>query len=367
MTAKLTPQGSLLIGLAAAVFLGACSAGPNRNLIAKYDEMVRGLGLTPVYPPREELQVGDVFFVSYDARRPNDRSQSFGVWVGSLDSVRHDANAYTRSRINFNDTGTNNNAFKTRTTQSDFSGGRVSVNADGRTSLPLVTFPTISGAATTAGALGSFGFLRSFGLGFGTAETVSIDFADTRAFGVPIGAVRSRNTFKNEYQSKICSHANRTLSAAMQMAAAREIDPPKICENGRKCHYTVVTRTYMTREIDYRYTSAQIARIAASRARGELGSDPTTQPATSNVDLNITIGDNTSAEDLAKLAAALQPSVTNPNTKKEFDGLSFTGFQGNTMTFKRTLQKPVTIAYDGLNYAIGESEMSCGITIVERN
>ena len=91
----------------AALFLVlACSALPKKDLRDEYFEVVRELGLTPVYPPREELQVGDVFLVSTEPASPNDPEKTVSVWMGTLDTIRDEANRYLNSRINFENTNT---------------------------------------------------------------------------------------------------------------------------------------------------------------------------------------------------------------------------------------------------------------------
>ena len=47
--------------LAFALLLLGCSAVPNSDISVQYKKEARKLGLYPVYPPREEFQIGDVY------------------------------------------------------------------------------------------------------------------------------------------------------------------------------------------------------------------------------------------------------------------------------------------------------------------
>ncbi|WP_298843654.1 hypothetical protein [uncultured Roseobacter sp.] len=346
----------------------ACSALPQKDLQVEYFEAVRELGLTPVYPPREELQVGDVFFVSTNPSAPNDATQTVQVWMGTVQAMRKEANDYLKSRINFTNTDTtsNNGSFDLKPSQADFSSGVVTLNNGARTTLPLVTFPTITGSASSGGALGSFGFLSSFGLSFGRNESVNIDFKDTRAFGVPLGAVRSFSAVQKEYVANICPHAQNAVALAEGIAAGRPDIPEDMCDPTRRCQFQIVTRTIQTRQIDYRYSSAQIARLAASRLNGVPAGDTpeTTLPVPGNVDLNITLGEDASSSSLESLVRALETSANADGAANETDGVSFVGLQGNALKFERVLQKPVAIAYESVNHNLDGDSMSCNLKIV---
>lgn len=355
-------QTAKLGALVFVLTLSACTAIPNRDLRTQYLEMTRQLGLTPVYPPREEFNVGDVYFVSGNDSKPDDTSQTVRIWLGTIDDVRHQANRYMRSRINLEDTVAASNVLTTGGQQKDFEAGTVTLNEDARKTLPLVTFPTVTGAASSAGALGSFGFTNAFGFNFGSSETVSIDFTDTRAFGAPIGATKMTTTLRDEYLSKICSRKNIFVPTAQNLGAQKQIDISTMCSKGRSCGFAVITRTYTTRQIQYRYTSARIARLAAARSSGPSGADATTPQLPTSVDINLTVTGKNSAEELAKIANALQSSVSNPNNKAEFDGLNFVGFQGNALAFSRVFQKPVAVAFDASVFGVGaDTPFNCGV------
>ena len=53
---------------------------------AAYSENFRSLGLTPVFPPREEFQTGDVFYIEYDNDQDNPNllvHEAERTWLGT--------------------------------------------------------------------------------------------------------------------------------------------------------------------------------------------------------------------------------------------------------------------------------------------
>lgn len=370
ITAKLTAFGGLALGFV------ACSAIPTQDLRQEYLEMVRKQGLSPVYPPREELQVGDVYLRSYDPTDLNNLESQALAYIGTLTSVRAEANRYLNSRINFedtgsSDTGTNKGELLTlkdkSRTQDDFASGSVTLNNGTRTTLPVVAFPVISGSATTAGAFGASGFLRSFGLALGTSEQVSLDFTDTRAFGVPLGAAVSAGKYEDELDATVCK--SNGLSSILEegffrltLIAAYQINReivPKMCDAPRECDMAIITRTYQTRQIDFIFTSARVARIAAAQVRNPTQTPTNTVAIPGNLDVSVTLEPDPEGTQLKTLLEGLSTSVAPTSSTTEGNAFTFAGFQGGSMKFERTYQKPISIAYDSINFPLNGEEPVC--------
>src|SRR5689334_5233548 len=85
-----------------ALILAGCSSLDTGPMSEKYAEAARALGVNPVYPPREEFQIGDVFLVS---SIPDDPNSSVSVWLGTVDGLLAEANEFLKSRVVFDTTG----------------------------------------------------------------------------------------------------------------------------------------------------------------------------------------------------------------------------------------------------------------------
>src|SRR3569832_1877969 len=90
-----------LLLFVSALVLVSCSSFDG-DLSRKYTEAARKLGITPVYPPREEFQIGDVYLVS---SIPGDPDSAVSVWLGTMDNFRGRANSFLQSRVAFQTTG----------------------------------------------------------------------------------------------------------------------------------------------------------------------------------------------------------------------------------------------------------------------
>lgn len=340
--------------------LMACSPNINGNILNNYFDTVRKLGMTPVYPPREELQVGDVFFTSWNPEKENDRSSQTSVWITNLSSVRDAANSYLRTRINYANTVTASTPKAPQ--QTDFSSGSVATNAQERVTLPIVSFPSVSGSATTAGSFGALGFIRSFGLGFGSSASMSINFTDTRAFGIPYGGTLLGQAFDEEFGRIPCDKIYTAVEGALFSQSLTLETRGPLCKKPRKCTVDIVTNTYLTRKIEYSYSSAKIAQLAASSLNGTPRKAPeNTLAIPGNVSVDITVGEDADGSDLQGLISALQGNTSAAGGANEAASFNFVGIQGNSLKFDRVYQKPIAVAYEAVNYDAGGSKLHCDL------
>ncbi|WP_300039526.1 hypothetical protein [uncultured Roseobacter sp.] len=360
----------------------ACTAVPNDDLLEKYEETVRAQRLTPVYPPREEFQVGDVFLRSYKRENPT-IDDTYSIWLGTLASMRSEANRYLATRINHLDTDTQETGsddkkvkFDVKPDQTDFASGSVALNNGTRVTLPLAPFPVITGVATSAGSFGGYGFTQSFGLSFGASEQVSLDFTDSRSFGVPLGAAASAGRFGGEYVHRICSPTQgQSQSAAktgaeVMRALADSNGIEEMCSGERICDIAVITRTYLTRRLVFTYSGAKVAQLAAAQLRDPTQIPTTTLAVPGNVNLDITISEtDPDGKQLKALTDALTTANQSLDTSNKSNALNFLGFQGNTLSFDRTYIKPVAFAYESYDWILKDQEQpqTCGLSIADVN
>lgn len=359
--------------LLALPLLAACSAQPGPDIAKNYLTTVRDLQLSPIYPPREEFQVGDVYFIENDPKDINDITSTRRFWLGAIENVLKLSNDYLSSRINYVDSDLNKkkDAFEIKPPQNDLRTGIVSLADGERRSLPLVSFPSVSGRASTAGAFGGYGFVRSFGLAFGQNESVDLDFGDTRAFGLPPGALAIDESYQPAFRRHICP--------VMQSEIVQRLDKDKNpvlenghpvfdyeCSEGKDCQVLIVTRTILTRSIDFTYSNAQIARLALNRLTSEPPDTPTALPLPGNLNLDITIGPDSSGEGLDKLVTGLTTAIDsaqgNGANANETSALSFAGINGRGLTFRRTFRKPVAIAWEGYEVFPEDAAQLCRVS-----
>src|SRR3569832_1073941 len=90
-----------LLLFVSALVLVSCSSFDG-DLSRKYTEAARKLGINPVYPPREEFQIGDIYLVSSIAGDPD---SAVSVWLGTMDNFRVRANKFLLSRDAYPPTG----------------------------------------------------------------------------------------------------------------------------------------------------------------------------------------------------------------------------------------------------------------------
>ena len=64
------------------------------DLAAKYAERVRQLGMTPVYPPREDFQVGDILLISSSA---DNRDETVQLFVGHSKTIYGDSLDFSKT------------------------------------------------------------------------------------------------------------------------------------------------------------------------------------------------------------------------------------------------------------------------------
>lgn len=89
------------------LLLNGCASSVDEPITRAYGEAVRDLGIFPVFPPREEFQVGDVYAWSQSESDPRD---NLSIYVTSLHWMRHEASSFLRSRVVFQNSQVANGA-----------------------------------------------------------------------------------------------------------------------------------------------------------------------------------------------------------------------------------------------------------------
>ena len=248
-----TRHGALLVLLAIVLFTLAVvrpfgDPGASRkddDLAAEWNESIARLGIVPVFPPEEDLYVGDVWAVISDA--PKEPLLGRAVRVGHLD-LREDMLADVTGRPLFADTAELKTGDEFRH-QDDLEAP--TPPADTRIRLTIAAFPGVS--ITHVAKAGSAGGTSLFGFGAardGTSlEELRIPVAETYGVRPAAAAARLLNWCAQAATKLLCTdhYARRLLAFTVDPAL---IDP--VGANPAKIELLLVTRVFMTRAIEQR-------------------------------------------------------------------------------------------------------------------
>lgn len=349
----------LMIAIALSV-LFSCTRVADEPISRAYAEAVRELGIYPVFPPREEFQIGDVYFWSQSRSDPSD---TISVYVTSLDWLRHEADRFLRSRVVFESSTPTNNA-ATPLSHRDFPNaeGRIQTRGevtDARllSSLPITALPRVSADAGFTNGIGIIGLLASLGLTGGTRTTVTLDFNDVRTYWVPNLAVEARVVaatpliLANNYDAAI-GEITRTL----RLRGGSSSDP---CGANRICGMSAITRVYLTRQIEYTYRNGSIVAAALRQAETLPATGAAARPQLSPiVTVNIAPGSDGTVDGAhtQKQIEALQTQLANLSASTDRgQSLRFEAWDARGITFSEVYQRPVAVAWDGIEICIGET------------
>lgn len=351
----------IAVGGTAVLFslLLGCGPAGEEPVAQAYGDAVRELGIFPVFPPREEFQVGDIYFWSQSTSDPSD---TISVYIDTMDWVREDASRFMLSRIVFTETDTDPAAQDAGEAADLYSDAglltrRQDLTGDDRsvlTSLPIAAFPSITADAGFAGGLSVADALSAVGLGGGGRTQLTLNFNDVRTYWVPKSRISSRVAevfalVAGPKRQFAVAEARRSLLTRHDGSSA---DP---CGNGRHCGFSVITRVYLTRRIDYTYRNALI--VAAGLRRAEAQADPSapapaSQPAAPAVVVSVSTdadGSVDTTQTQQQLDALQQKINTLAGSQSPGQSLSFSSWDALGITFSRNYQRPVAIGWDGFD------------------
>lgn len=348
--------------------LASCATLGDADIERKYTDVVRKLGIVPVYPPREEFQVGDIFAVSFGWNPDTsevDIKDSARVWIGDDPRIAEAADNFMNSRIVFAATN------KTEGGQQDdlFESG-LSRRSDLRVlSLPVSAFPVISADAGFTGAIGVARVLQAIGLGGGQRTQVRLDFNDVRSYWVPktlldqtviqLAAAKPLAKAASGENLQIEGSENPIITGLKQQENTERASGRKISDV-RCTTIQVVTRVYLTRKISYTYYNAAI--IAGGIRNAQQGTTISTIPAPQRITVNVDARNGNEPvtagsvdDELANMRTQLD-KIAASNARGS--GLNFETWNALGITFSRSYDHPVAIGYEGFSYptSIGGSD-----------
>ena len=371
-------------GLALAIFGCSHSAQLETGYQTPYMDTLHAMGLAPVFPPREDFQVGDIFLVAiptddHDPKYIFEKRQS--VWVGHIERLSEAALIHVLKRrapyfgsileeIDHNRAEEASPSPQIPVTKR---------NIDFK-SLPRVNFPafsaTAASAAQIAGALPS----GAGGLALRAGEIISIYFPDLRSYGLPDGAVGYGATGTRTLQeaasadlwANACPYLERARYALTRKLRTDGTIPQhrNACdrEGGTDCAIHVVTQVYLGTEVQFSHSTSSSGALGLSlssfnAARFQSEPLPVPQSPIVNVTVDASSQDEKGLQALTRLIEA---------TKLNQGDLSGSGFgmsQGRVTTLSfltnETNERPIAFAYASMKEDYVDAIIACNELISE--
>lgn len=349
-------------------FLSACGGHQTDGFVGRsWSENMRQLGIYPIYPPREDFQVGDVYLSPTSPERAAEldregRVMPLAVWLSSLD-LRKAINSFYVNRPEFPKTS---DAVAAAIKQQAEDGHKVVGQPTGDANmftkttpanrLRLVGFPEFLSASYRGGNLGAFipaeGFLLGLGFGAEDVESVTFKVPAAESFGLPAPLVLSSLVDRS---GKLNLKEIKNVTPESLPAYIPSGQQDKSGTLPKKFYIAVVTEVFYARTIDIStgFKSSFAAKAKADVPASLAGSNAATllgAPATSGGQGNATAADNSPeavARKLAAAQAAALPDRTTPGVAVSFVSASASG-----LSMRRTFERPVAIGWRGVELEV---------------
>jgi hypothetical protein len=180
--------GVLLVGVA--LDLTGCASTPPGYVAREWSLAIRELGITPVFPPREDLQVGDIYMAPSTPEREavlldEKGFVPLGLWVGTV-KVDDPLEEFYRHRDNFPPTPPTGTSQPTAPGTNIFSSGDTS-------RLRIVGFPMFMSATFNQGSLSGLVPVEAVSVAFGVSlfgsKTITVSVPRAESYGLPAASL----------------------------------------------------------------------------------------------------------------------------------------------------------------------------------
>jgi len=326
------------------MFLAGCATTDGQPGLI-FAEAVEKMGITPVYPPREDLQVGDIYAVS--AHTIDTRNDAKTALI-ARDDLTPQIRAYLASRYKLADTqidGTGSN-LSLKLVQSDARGknGTVTSTSDLQT-LPIDGFPQFDyDTGVSVGVEAQPQNLAAV-FGFEAAKTLkmSLLFGGVTSYEVPIpDGLNALHDYCEKVKPHVCEtqYLTNWLNQRYQLGPN---DPGFV----RAAGALMITKVFLARQITFTFNDATLAAAAAGSvsANGTVAQAPTISTAAINAAASSQ--DPANLQALADIQTQLNASLARQGSPG--GAASFAGFSATGVTFKQIFARPVVIGYEGVS------------------
>lgn len=405
----------VLLAGAAALALAGCGSNVKDGFVSRqWAEQIRELQIEPIFPPREDFLVGDVYLPAYPRNTPpEDKEDGYppiATWLTSLELAEDNETPEHNSILK--------NFYKTRSTypQTKFLGqqdpdlpqgrnesalrvARESVldcsntvndngnavsdcnifnsrEVDSLRRLRIVGFPTFLATTITQGSLSAFvpaeAFTAALGLEFGDIESISVSVPVAESVGIPAMKLDTSDILVKD--EGICD--TQSLDYLLPSGQRKNGQKPSKNEN-QMVHAVVITEVFYTRAIDITIKTqesfglgANVKPILPTSGKQLLKSEtkPTGQTVASN-------GGQTGEGDSQKDPQPGQGSATDrraQTTQQELQkavsnlpttpgvNMQLLSVADGQVGMRRAFARPLAIGYRGLSLSVDPRE--CTIT-----
>lgn len=289
----------LAVGAGVAVLVlrwGASEAEPERSVGHQWNEAIQRLGFEPVYPPVEDIAVGDLLaMITSDAAQDitGDPLAGRSIKLVHLDLTAEIEKAY-KELYQFPETAAQP-ASATQPWPQNAAAGSLFQPPTARTSLPLVVFPGFTITRSRRAEAGVSGLQQlwkgRFGAGADSSEIIDVRISAAETYGIPAlpGELRLIKFCTDPETSFFCSDEG--LRQQLSIIVGQRIhDRLRDTRTGREVprfavELALVTRVFLTRSIE---TSIRGARTmsgelrlpeAGAPARADAATGPAGTPA----------------------------------------------------------------------------------------
>lgn len=343
-------RASVSLSVLGCLVLVACSTpDPGNDFVEnQWNTSIRRLGadVQSVYPPTEDIQMGDVYAIEGSIDGTGNAGRS--LKIGYVDEINTVAEALYQKRLMLplSKFGTDGKVIdRSKDQAADASSpfrGRF------KRSLPIVAFPEYGLAsgrlfnfsASLPGQI--FGLLFGFGLAENTDLRVSV--SDNNTYGIP---AYDAQYLLRKFCGRVddpCSQAN--MNSAFTATYGRK---PKT-----RLWVRMLSRVYVTRTINYTYTfrSAAAARVVSARLDSmQAFADKATSLVTPTAE-DANSNKPSSARDvlLKQMLDGLQGDISALAANKGGNafGLTAQSYTGNSIGLSQSFTRPLTFAYGGV-------------------
>ncbi len=281
-----------------------------------YAKSVEQLGITPVYPPREDIQVGDIWAIEHHTA--DERLSARSAYVATK-NMRNEVDAYLKSR------------YVPTTTNAEV------------TALPINGLPQIEVNSGVSIGVGGQPKGLAASLGFAATKTLkmSLQFLKVTSYEVPIPVgMGALATFCGTERPPLCRNVALTTYINQRYQLG-----PQDHDRVQSAGVLMVTKVYLAQTILYTFNDAQLAAaaVAAVEEDGTTGTAPTiTQQQL----------DQAIAQNNPQLLNAMNATIATVQAGAASAGegaISISAITVNNITLKQTFARPVVVGYEGVS------------------
>ncbi|MGO4403956.1 hypothetical protein AB4Z10_06775 [Bosea sp. RAF48] len=301
------------------------------SIAASWNSSIAKLGITPVFPPEEDLHVGDVWAVIEDA----DESQAIlgkAVRIAHI-SLREDLKREANlKRPTFSRTVELENGKKIRK-QSNYEVDAGDVSDKIKLSLALFPGITINKSVKASSLIDSVGLTFGLSSGRNDAEEIKIPISETYGVSAGIAAARLDIWCKDPPTQLYCR--DEFLRRVMAFAVNERVLATKDGAYTAKIQLRLVNRVFMTREIEHRKTRDFALGASARAAVPPAEAEPVGAGAASSSEARIK-----SLEDRVSALLSGGPGGT------------YSRADSNEFALKQLLERPVVFGFRAVSTSI---------------